>query len=57
MPPGFVLIYAPRDEKELSCVMEIVRAAAWWVSGTELPRDVEDCVDWKTGGGDVVVPQ
>ncbi|OXV06714.1 hypothetical protein Egran_05519, partial [Elaphomyces granulatus] len=57
VPPGFVLIYAPRDEKELNCVMEIVRAAAWWVSGTELPRDVEDCVDWKTGGGDVVVPQ
>ncbi|KAL2221113.1 hypothetical protein M432DRAFT_257378 [Thermoascus aurantiacus ATCC 26904] len=41
VPPGFVMVYAPRDEEELRCVMEIVRAAAWWVSGTELRRDVE----------------
>ncbi|KAL2006062.1 hypothetical protein VTN00DRAFT_9716 [Thermoascus crustaceus] len=41
VPPGFVMVYAPRDEKELRCVMEIIRAAAWWVSGTELRRDIE----------------
>ncbi|KAL1962855.1 hypothetical protein VTN77DRAFT_9130 [Rasamsonia byssochlamydoides] len=41
VPPGFVMIYAPRDEKELDCVVQIVRAAAWWVSGAELQRDVE----------------
>lgn len=50
VPSGFVLIYAPRDEKELSCVMEIVRAAAWWVSGIELPRGVENGVGSKAGG-------
>lgn len=36
VPSGFVLIYAPRDEGELGVVMEIIRAAAWWVGGSEL---------------------
>ncbi|OJJ49784.1 hypothetical protein ASPZODRAFT_128314 [Penicilliopsis zonata CBS 506.65] len=36
VPPGFVMVYAPRDAKELRSVLEIVRAAAWWVSGREL---------------------
>ncbi|RAH87627.1 hypothetical protein BO86DRAFT_7170 [Aspergillus japonicus CBS 114.51] len=38
VPPGFVMVYAPRDAEELECVLEIIRAAAWWVSGTELRR-------------------
>ncbi|OJK00274.1 hypothetical protein ASPACDRAFT_78180 [Aspergillus aculeatus ATCC 16872] len=38
VPPGFVMVYAPRDAEELECVLEIIRAAAWWVSGTELCR-------------------
>ncbi|RAH48263.1 uncharacterized protein BO95DRAFT_357474, partial [Aspergillus brunneoviolaceus CBS 621.78] len=38
VPPGFVMVYAPRDAEELDCVLEIIRAAAWWVSGTELRR-------------------
>ncbi|EAU39009.1 conserved hypothetical protein [Aspergillus terreus NIH2624] len=36
VPPGFVMVYAPRDAEELACVMEIVRAAVWWVSDQEL---------------------
>ncbi|PYH39846.1 uncharacterized protein BO87DRAFT_381870 [Aspergillus neoniger CBS 115656] len=36
VPTGFVMIYAPRDQKELECVLKIIRAAAWWVSGEEL---------------------
>ncbi|KAM0110050.1 hypothetical protein ACP6JB_004151 [Aspergillus fumigatus] len=36
VPPGFVMIYAPRDERELEVVMDIIRAAVWWVGGTEL---------------------
>ncbi|KKK20223.1 hypothetical protein ARAM_004875 [Aspergillus rambellii] len=36
VPTGFVMIYAPRDAEELKCVVEIIRAAAWWVSGKEL---------------------
>jgi hypothetical protein len=39
VPPGFVIIYSPRTTEELRCVIEIIRAAAWWVSGTE-PRKV-----------------
>ena len=33
VPREFVMIYAPRDEKEIEIVVEIVCAAAWWVSG------------------------
>jgi hypothetical protein len=36
VPPGFVMIYAPRDERELEIVMDIIRASVWWVGGTEL---------------------
>ncbi|PKY08725.1 hypothetical protein P168DRAFT_323799 [Aspergillus campestris IBT 28561] len=43
VPTGFVMVYAPRDGHELRCVLEIVRAAAWWVSG-----------DGMGGGGTVV---
>lgn len=36
VPTGFVMIYAPRNEEELKVVVEIIRAAAWWVGGKEL---------------------
>ncbi|KAI9372480.1 hypothetical protein BJX61DRAFT_442540 [Aspergillus egyptiacus] len=36
VPAGFVMIYAPRNEEEVKVVGEIIRAAAWWVSGKEL---------------------
>ncbi|KAL2820758.1 hypothetical protein BJX63DRAFT_418375 [Aspergillus granulosus] len=36
VPAGFVMIYAPRNAEELKCVIEIIRAAAWWVGGKEL---------------------
>ncbi|KAL4917595.1 hypothetical protein BDW62DRAFT_183470 [Aspergillus aurantiobrunneus] len=36
VPTGFVMIYAPRNEEELKVVVEIIRAAAWWVGGKEV---------------------
>lgn len=36
VPTGFMMIYAPRNEEELKVVIEIIRAAAWWVGGKEL---------------------
>ncbi|KAI9684746.1 MAG: hypothetical protein M1829_000121 [Trizodia sp. TS-e1964] len=38
VPMGFVMIYAPRDESEVEVVMEIIKAATWWVSGRSLDR-------------------
>lgn len=37
VPAGFVMIYAPRTMEELQCVIQIIHAAAWWVTGME-PR-------------------
>ena len=36
LPAGYVMVYAPRGEREVGVVMEIVRAGAWWVGGAEL---------------------
>ena len=36
LPSGFVMIYAPREESEITTVIEIVRAAGWWVGGVDL---------------------
>jgi len=36
VPGGFVMVYAPRDEEELDVVLELVRAAAWWVDGKDI---------------------
>jgi len=33
VPGGFVMVYAPRDQEEVETVLEIVRAAAWFVGG------------------------
>ncbi|PLB43727.1 hypothetical protein P170DRAFT_430758 [Aspergillus steynii IBT 23096] len=35
VPAGFVMVYAPRDEREVQVVMEVVRAAGWWVCGED----------------------
>jgi hypothetical protein len=36
VPRGFMMVYAPRGEEELEIVMNIIRAAAWWVGSVEL---------------------
>jgi len=36
VPPGFVMVYAPREVDDLPTIMQIVRAGAWWVGGVEL---------------------
>ena len=36
LPPGFVMVYAPQDENQVGVLMEIVRAAGWWVGGIGL---------------------
>ena len=33
VPVGFVMVYAPRDEREVEIVMRVVEAAAWFVGG------------------------
>ena len=43
VPCGFTMVYAPRDEAELAVVLEIIKAAAWFVSGKSLD-------DESTGG-------
>ena len=41
VPREFVLIYAPRTEKDLYVVMQIVAASIWWVSGVDVQSDAE----------------
>ena len=36
LPAGFVMVYAPNDESQIGILMEIVRAAGWWVGGIGL---------------------
>ncbi|KAK5132915.1 hypothetical protein LTR08_008361 [Meristemomyces frigidus] len=33
VPGGFVMVYAPREEREVEVVMRVVEAAAWFVRG------------------------
>lgn len=33
LPYGFVMVYAPADDSDVGILMEIVRAAGWWVGG------------------------
>ena len=40
LPAGYVMVYAPRGEREVELVMDIVRAGAWWVGGVELGESV-----------------
>ncbi|KAH0368868.1 hypothetical protein KCU65_g3788, partial [Aureobasidium melanogenum] len=39
VPGGFVMIYAPRTDDELKVVLEIVRAAAWYVAGEDIKSE------------------
>ena len=39
VPVGFVMVYAPRDERDVGTIMRIVRAAAWFVSGENGPTE------------------
>lgn len=36
VPPGFVMVYAPRTEEEVEIVMAIIKAAAWWVGDVDV---------------------
>ncbi|KAF1356950.1 hypothetical protein BDV97DRAFT_276910, partial [Delphinella strobiligena] len=36
VPASFVMVYAPRTEDEIEVVLQLVRASAWWVAGTDL---------------------
>jgi hypothetical protein len=36
-PPSWILVYAPRDEKEVELVKEIVRAAVCFAVGKDIP--------------------
>lgn len=36
VPGGFVMVYAPRDEREVEVVGRIVEAAVWWVGGVDV---------------------
>lgn len=36
VPAGFTMVFAPRDEKDLEIVLQIIDAAAWYVMGERL---------------------
>jgi hypothetical protein len=36
VPPGFVMVYAPRTVEEIEVVVSIAKAAAWWVGGVDV---------------------
>lgn len=38
LPAGFVMVYAPTSDSQTGILMDIVRAAAWWVGGVGLPE-------------------
>jgi len=42
VPREFVMVYAPRDERELRVVGRVVEAAAWWVGGREIVVGVRE---------------
>jgi len=37
----FKLLYGPRDEKELEVMKDVIKAAAWWMSGVD-SKSIED---------------
>jgi len=39
VPPGFVMVYAPRNEEDIETVMRIVAAAVWWVGGVDVESE------------------
>lgn len=36
MAAGFVMVYAPTREEQVPVLMDLVRAAGWWVGGVRL---------------------
>ncbi len=38
LPSGFVMVYTPRAENDVETLMDIVKAAGWWVGGVDLGR-------------------
>lgn len=54
VPEGFIMVYAPRDEKEVEVVIEIVRAACWFVSGVDAVKRETRLQDDQVGLGDKV---
>lgn len=42
VPNGFIMVYAPRTTEEIEVVMEIVRAASWWIGGCALKSRAEE---------------
>ena len=45
LPPGFVMVYTPQNAAEIRTVMEIVKAAGWWVGGVDLGCREEEGFD------------
>ena len=45
LPPGFLMVYTPREESEVETLMDIVKAAGWWVGGVDLGKS-------KSSGGE-----
>ena len=41
VPAGHTLVYSPRDEKELEVMKDVIKAAAWWMSGVD-SKSIED---------------
>src|SRR5271155_1531667 len=41
IPAGLTLVYSPRDEKELEVMKDVIKAAAWWMSGVD-SKSIED---------------
>ena len=41
VPARFTLLYGPRDEKELEVMKDVIKAAAWWMSGVD-SKSIED---------------
>jgi hypothetical protein len=41
IPARFTLLYGPRDEKELEVMKDVIKAAAWWMSGVD-SKSIED---------------
>jgi len=36
VPAGFIMVYAPRNTKEVEMVSKIVAAAVWWIGGVNI---------------------
>ncbi|ORY09107.1 hypothetical protein BCR34DRAFT_384168 [Clohesyomyces aquaticus] len=51
VPREFVLVYAPREEREVETVVKVVEAAVWWVSGVDVRREDGESVK-ERGVGD-----